>query len=94
MNTATPSPRFTLGQILIAPRVQELLETAELRAALRRHARGDWGEAKPEEVANNERNLREGGGVLSIFRDRGDAKFCVMTNGSRSATMVAPWAGE
>lgn len=94
MNTANPSPRFTLGQILIAPRTQELLETAELRAALCRHARGDWGEAKPEEVADNERNLREGGGVLSIFRDQRDARFCVMTNGSRSATMVAPWAGE
>ena len=94
MNTAIPSPRFTLGQILIAPRAQELLETAELRAALRRHARGDWGEARPEEVADNERNLREGGGVLSIFRDGHDGKFCVMTNGSRSATMVAPWTGE
>ena len=92
MNTNPLSPRFALGQIQIAPQAQEQLETAEVRAALRRHARGDWGEATPDEVADNERGLREGSGVLSIFRDRRDAKFCVMTNGSRSATLVVTWA--
>ena len=94
MNTTTMSPRFALGQILIAPQAQEQLETAELRAALHRHARGDWGEATPDEVADNERGLREDGGVLSIFRDRRDERFCVMTNGSRSATMVVIWTGD
>ncbi len=88
MNTTTISARFALGQILIAPQAQEQLETAELRVALRRHARGDWGEATPDEVTDNERGLREDGGVLSIFRDRRHGRSCVMTNGSRSATMV------
>ena len=94
MNPTTVSPRFPLGQILVTPNAQEQLETAEVRAALRRHARGDWGEATPDEVADNERGLREGSGVLSIFRDRRDAKFCVMTNGSRSATLVVTWAED
>jgi hypothetical protein len=94
MKTTTMPPRVALGQIMIAPDAQEQLETAEVRAALRRHARGDWGEAKPEEVADNERGLREGGGVLSIFRDRRDGKFCVMTNGSRSATLVVTWTAD
>ena len=55
----------------------------EVRAALRRHARGDWGEAKPDEVADNERGLREAGGVLSIFRDRRDQRpqFCSSGSG-------------
>jgi hypothetical protein len=94
MNTTNPSSRLALGQILIAPDAQEQLETAEVRAALRRHARGDWGEASPDEVADNERGLREEGGVLSIFRDRRDVRFCVMTNGCRSATLVVTWTGE
>jgi hypothetical protein len=94
MNTTNPSTRLALGQILIAPDAQEQLETAEVRAALRRHARGDWGEASPDEVADNERGLREEGGVLSIFRDRRDVRFCVMTNGCRSATLVVTWTGE
>ena len=94
MNTTNPSSRLALGQILIAPDAQEQLETAEVRAALRRHARGDWGEASPDEVADNERGLREEGGVLSIFRDRRDARFCVMTNGCRSATLVVTWTAE
>ncbi len=94
MITTTLLNRFALGQILVAPDAQEQLETAEVRAALRRHARGDWGEASPDEVADNERGLREEGGVLSIFRDRRDARFCVMTNGCRSATLVVTWTAE
>ena len=94
MNRTTPSTRLALGQIMIAPDAQEQLESAEVRAALRRHARGDWGEASPDEVADNERGLREEGGVLSIFRDHRDAKFCVMTNGSRSATLVVIWTAD
>ena len=94
MNAVTLSNRFALGQILVAPDAQEQLEAAEVRAALRRHARGDWGEASPDAVADNERGLLEAGGVLSIFRDRRDARFCVMTNGSRSATLVVTWTGE
>jgi len=93
MNTTQPA-RFSLGQIVITPSAQEQLETTEVRAALFRHARGDWGEASPDEVADNERGLREGNGVLSIFRDRRDARFCVMTNATRSATLVVIWTGE
>ena len=92
MKTNTTSPRFALGQILIAPQAQEQLETAELRAALRRHALGDWGEVTPAEVVENERNLRDGDQVISIFRSARDEKFCVLTNGHRSSTLVATWA--
>ena len=92
MNTTATSPRFALGQILIAPQAQEQLETAELRAALCRHALGDWGEITPSEVVENERSLRDGDRVISIFRNGRDEKFCVLTNGHRSATLVATWA--
>ena len=94
MKTTTQAARFSLGQIVITPNAQELLETSEVRAALLRHARGDWGEASPVEVEENERGLREGSGVLSIFRDRQDGRFCVMTNGNRSATLVVTWTGD
>ena len=94
MNAVTLSNRFALGQILVAPDAQEQLEAAEVRAALRRHARGDWGEATPDEVADNERGLREDGGVLSIFRDRRDARFGVLTNGNRTATLVVTWTAD
>ena len=94
MNRTPLSTRVALGQIMIAPGAQEQLESAEVRAALRRHARGDWGEAKPDEVADNERGLREAGGVLSIFRDRRDQRFGVLTNGNRSATLVVAWTAD
>ena len=92
MNTTMMSPRFALGQILVAPQAQERLETDELRAALRRHARGNWGEVSTAEVVENERSLRDGDRVLSVFRNGRDERFCVLTNGHRSATLVVTWA--
>ena len=86
--------RFPLGQIVIAPNAHEQLETAEVRAALRRHARGDWGEASPQEVADNERGLRDGDRVLSVHRDSREQRFCILTNAHRSGTLVVTWTGD
>ena len=94
METTTFSTRFSLGQILVTPQAEQRLESGEVRAALRRHARGDWGEATPQQVTENERSLREGGSVVSVFRDGGQRRFCVLTNGQRSATLVVQWADE
>ena len=94
METTGMSQCLNLGQILVTPLVEQRLEAAEVRAALRRHARGDWGEVTPQQVCENERNLRDGGSVLSVFRDGGQRRFCVLTNSHRSATLVVHWADE
>ena len=91
MDNTGRSRRLNLGQILVTPPVEQRLEAAEVRTALRRHARGDWGEAPPQQVCENERSLREGGSVLSIFRDGQQHRFCVLTNSHRSATLVVQW---
>ena len=94
METTTLSPRFDLGQILVASQAEQRLESAEVRAALHRHARGDWGEVTPQQVTENERGLRDGGSVLSVFRDGWQRRFCVLTNRHRSATLVVNWADD
>ena len=94
METGKMNPCLNLGQILVTPLVEQRLEAAEVRAALRRHARGDWGEATPGQVRENERSLRDGGSVLSVFRDGWHRRFCVLTNSHRSATLVVHWADE
>ena len=91
MNATVTTPRFALGQILIAPQAQEQLESTELRNALRRHAHGDWGEVPPAEVVENERALRDGERLVSVYRNCRDERFCVLTNGHRSATLVVTW---
>ena len=86
--------RFNLGRILLAPQAEQRLDARQLRAALKRHARGDWGEATPQQVAENERSLREGGSLLSVYRDAWERRFCVLTNDNRSATLVVQWADD
>ncbi len=81
--------RFPLGEIIITQKAHDQLETGEIRVALRRHARGDWGELKPEEILENERALREGCRLFSLYRDRLERSFCVVTAADRSLTLVS-----
>lgn len=94
MKAKAPTHRFNLGQILLAPQAEQRLESVEVTTALRRHACGDWGEAPPHQVSENERSLRDGGSVLSVFRDGRQCRFCVLTNSYRSATLVVNCADE
>jgi len=91
MEHATILKPFPLGRIFIAPQAEELLTRQEIARALRRHARGDWGEVRVEEVAENELALQEGRCVASFFRNAADREFCVMTDGRRTTTLVVTY---
>ena len=88
MESATLSKPFPLGQIMIAPKAQELLDRREIAHALRRHARGDWGEVRVQDAAANELALEEGRCVTSFYRDAADRQFCVLTDARHSMTLV------
>lgn len=47
-------PRFDLGPVTVTPTARMVLNESDVQAALRRHERGDWGEADPEEREQNE----------------------------------------
>ena len=79
--------RFPLGEIIITPKAHDQLETVEIRTALRRHAQGDWGELRPQEILENERALREGYRLFSLYRDHLERSFCVVTAADRSMTL-------
>lgn len=79
---------FSLGRILITPRAHDILERADIAVAMGRHARGDWGELKPVDLDQNALALREGGKLVSVYFDRRQTKFCIITEGDRSATTV------
>jgi hypothetical protein len=81
--------RFHLGQIIIMPNANDQLETGEIRQALRRHARGDWGELRPQEILENDRALRDGCHLFSLYRDRLERTFCIVTAADRSMTVVS-----
>ena len=82
------SPPFPLGHIVVTPPAEECLSSEEITWALRRHARGDWGEIRADEVQANNLALIEGRCVASFFRDQCQRRFCVLTDGPRTMTLV------
>ena len=80
--------RFPLGRIVITSNALDRLDSADARACLRRHARGDWGELPPEDIQENELSLKEGFRLLSAYTDRHATRFYIITEADRSATTL------
>jgi hypothetical protein len=81
-------PKFPMGQTVITPAALKALSSAAVMAALDRHSQGDWGEVCEEDWDANDRALREGNRLLSVYRNGHDTKFWIMTEADRSATTV------
>lgn len=79
---------FPLGQLCMTPGVQQQVPPSEMLQALRRHARGDWGELVPDDIAANDLAVREGTRLLSAYRTQAGVKFWIITEADRSVTTV------
>ena len=88
MTTQDGSRRFELGRTVITSNALVNLTAADVVSAIRRHARGDWGELDAEDLAANELALAKGGRLLSAFRASDGKKFWIITEWDRSATTV------
>lgn len=80
--------RFPLGEVTITPNAAAKIPPAEVESALRRHARGDWGELDPGDRTENERALERGSAIASIFTAKSGITFYIITEGDRSVTTV------
>ncbi|MCC6233321.1 MAG: hypothetical protein IT580_11800 [Verrucomicrobiales bacterium] len=83
-----PSVSFPLGQTVITPNAAASVEHADVLAALRRHASGDWGELGEEDRAANDRALVEGTRLLSAFSSSSGTRFWIITEADRSVTTI------
>lgn len=86
---------FSLGRILATPGALEALAHSgqKPREFLERHARGDWGDASPEDWRRNDDALHTGARILSVYRTRRGVTIWVLTEaansrGQRSATTL------
>ena len=82
------SQKFSPGCVAITANAAQNLSDDEVSMALRRHLRGDWGELDPYDRQENERALREGGQLLSVYHNRKGLRFYVLTEPDRSATTL------
>ena len=79
---------FPVGQTVITPAAQEALSDLDVRVALKRHQRGDWGDCNPEDTAENELALEQGLRLFSVYHTEQRVKFWVITEADRSSTCI------
>ena len=89
METVTRSSNVTLSPTVITANAADALHPADVLDALRRHARGDWGEVCAADAAENERSITEGCRLRSAYTDRNGVEFWVITEWDRSVTTVS-----
>ena len=83
-----PEGKFLLGRTVTTPGALASVPAEEMQAALFRHHHGDWGDVDEDDRLENERSLREGFRLLSVFHTKAGVKFYVITEHDRSATTV------
>lgn len=84
----TQRTKFNLGQTLITPGARDSLEAEDVMLAMRRHAKGDWGDCCHDDREANDLALIEGSRILSVYHDKFGVKFWIITEADRSATTV------
>ena len=81
-------PKFTLGQTVVTRTALAVLSALDIAGALYRHQRGDWGETDREDAQANERALKQGERLLSVYRTAAGVKFWIITEWDRSLSTV------
>ena len=84
----TERASFGLGQTLMTPGARDTLDPEDMINALRRHARGDWGDCCKDDFEANNLALVEGSRLFSVYHDRFCTKFWIITEADRSATTI------
>ncbi|EIJ6113782.1 hypothetical protein LJJ21_004745 [Salmonella enterica] len=81
--------KFPLGQMLTTIGVLELCKHKhlDLGPLIDRHAAGDWGDVDDEGREANERALKEGGRIVSIYHPHGVRVF-IVTEADREHTVA------
>lgn len=88
------SDLFTPGQVAITANASQTLSMARVSDCLKRHLRGDWGDCCAHDRASNNRALKEGTRLFSVYpveaEDTKEAKnkFWIITEADRSSTTI------
>ena len=81
-------PKFSLGQVVITANAARTLRQEDVVIAIRRHARGDWGELDEQDRQQNQAALKEGTRLLSAYHASNGVKFWIITEWNREVTTV------
>jgi hypothetical protein len=84
MNTATAL--FDTGAIVATKGAMRTFDSAFLRDTLERHRAGDWGAVDPKDKGANDRALKEGDRLMSVYPLSEGKTLWWVTEADRSVT--------
>ncbi|GAA4470051.1 hypothetical protein GCM10023156_62960 [Novipirellula rosea] len=76
------------GTVFATASVVKKLNPIDVYVALQRHRRGDWGLVSESDHEQNDLALQNGGRLLSVFEDRKQTRFWIITEADRSQSTV------
>ena len=79
---------FPMGQLAATATAIAAIPPKDIIHALGRHSRGDWGEVDEEDKVANDRALKVGARLLSIYESTQGTRFWIITEADRSVTTV------
>jgi hypothetical protein len=78
----------------ITPCAAKRINQADIWAAVKRHASGDWGYVANEHAKRNDAKVQRGDGlILSIYKDSNDKPFALVTLSNREQVFVVRLGG-
>jgi hypothetical protein len=80
--------RFSLGKVVITSHAKDVLHPEDVPLCLARHARCDWGDVCDADRRENELSLTHELRLFSVYHDRDNTKFWIITEADRSATTI------
>lgn len=83
-----PIALFRLGRIVATPNALRKLSQADILRAIQRHQAGDWGNVDNHDQHANDRALREGTRLFSVYRAASGVQFRIITEWDRSVTTI------
>ena len=88
MSAAVVNPRFHPGRMMITHTAKDVLSRSEVNAAIDRHLHGDWGDICKSDRQVNEKALKHGSRLLSVYHTRDGVIFWIITEADVSSTTV------
>ena len=80
--------RFDSGQVVATREAEARIPSLVMTLALSRHLNGDWGDVDEADKAANNRALRYGDRLLSVYHTPDGTRFWIITEADRSCTTV------
>ncbi len=80
--------KFPLGLLSATPNALSKLSHEDISVAFNRHCNGDWGTLDAHDMCVNERGIKHGGRLFSVYASEASVRFYIITEADRSATTI------